>query len=199
MLFGPWGVNYHPHEMSYVNSNFMTGVDGTNAEEITRAEVELRASCFKMTKILREHVPGFERCYVSWTPSYLGVRLSRIVACEYELTHEDVLNARRFEDEVALYGYHDLAPAVQIKDGKYYGFPYRAFVPKTLKNLLVAGRMITGQFKAHMSTRNTAGCMVQGHAVGTAAALAALEGVGVREVEIGTLRDTLRKQGAYLE
>lgn len=197
-MFGPWGVNFHPHEISYVNSNMMVGVDGTNAEEVTQAEIVLRDRCVQLTKLLRKYIPGCEHAYISWTPSYLGIRASRIIECEYDLTHEDILEARRFPDEVALYGYHDYAPHLTIRDGLYYGFPYRAFIPKKIDNLLVAGRMITSDFSAHMSTRNTAGCMVQGHAVGTAAALAALEGVHPRDLDIQLLRRTLLEQGAFL-
>ena len=39
-----------------------------------------------------------------------------------------------------------------IKDGKYYGIPYRALLPKKVEGLLVAGRMITSEWDAHMST-----------------------------------------------
>lgn len=198
-MFGPWGVNYHEREWGYCNCNMMTAVDGTNAEEITRAEIELRERVVTFTEELREKVPGFERCYISWTPSFLGVRASRIVVCEYELTDEDIVNARHFEDDVAMYGYHDYAPAVKIKDGGWFGFPYRAFVPVKVDNLLCAGRNITIQHVAHMSTRNTAGCMVQGHAVGTAAALAAKSGVRVRNLDVKLLQKVLREQGAFLE
>lgn len=198
-MFGPWGVNIHEHEWGYCNCNMMMGVDGTNAEEITRAEIELRAKVVDFTEQLKQNVPGFEKCYISWTPSFLGVRASRIVVCEYELTSDDITNGQRFDDEVALYGYHDYAPAVKVKDGKWFGFPYRAFIPVKVDNLLCAGRNITIEHVAHMSTRNTAGCMVQGHAVGTAAALAALENVRVRDLDIHLLQDTLREQGAFLD
>lgn len=198
-MFGPWGVNYHEREWGYCNCNMMMAVDGTNAEEITRAEIELRARVVSFTEELRERVPGFEHCYISWTPSFLGVRASRIVICEYALTEDDIINARHFEDDVAMYGYHDYAPAVKIKDGGWFGFPYRAFLPVKVDNLLCAGRNITIEHVAHMSTRNTAGCMVQGHAVGTAAALAALNQVRARDLDVKLLQNVLREQGAFIE
>lgn len=197
-LFGPWGVNYHEKEWGYVNSNLMMGIDSLNAEDLTRAEVDLRACCVRMTKLLQENIPGFEHCYISWTPSFLGVRVSRIVDCEYILSEEDIAEGHRFDDEVALYGYHDYAPRIQIRNGGFYGFPYRSFIPKGMNNLLVAGRLITKDHNAHMSSRNTGGCMVQGHAVGTAAALAAAEDGNVRHVDVEKLKETLRLQGAFL-
>lgn len=197
--FGPWGVHFHENEWGYCNCNFMVAVDGTNAEEITRADVELRKFIVDFTEKLKKNVPGFEKAYISWTPSFLGVRASRIVVCEYELTDDDITNGRRFPDEVALYGYHDYAPARKVKDGKWFGFPYRAFVPVKVDNLLCAGRNITVDHNAHMSTRNTGGCMVQGHAVGTAAALAARTQVRVRNLDVELLRRTLKEQGAFLD
>ena len=86
---------------------------------------------------------------------------------------------------------------MMIKDGKYYGIPYRCLVPKTVDGLLVAGRMITSDWDAHMSTRNTVSCMVQGQAAGTAAAIAAADGVTVRTVDVPKLQKTLREQGVF--
>ena len=85
-----------------------------------------------------------------------------------------------------------------IKDGGYYGLPYRALLPVKVDGLLVAGRLITSEWDAHMSTRNTASCMAQGQAVGTAAALCAREGVVPRQLDTELLRTELRKQGVFL-
>jgi hypothetical protein len=86
-----------------------------------------------------------------------------------------------------------------IKDGGAYGIPYRALLPKGVENLLVAGRMITADFEAHMSTRNVVSCMAQGQAAGTAAALSALSGVAPRKLDVKKLQDTLVRDGVYLE
>jgi hypothetical protein len=49
-----------------------------------------------------------------------------------------------------------------------------------------------------MSTRNTASCMAQGQAVGTAAALAAKASVSPRKLDTALLRDVLKKQNVFL-
>ena len=127
------------------------------------------------------------------------MRRTRVVECEIDLSIEDVEEARRFEDEVALYGFHDMAPRRVIKDGGHYGIPYRALLPKGVDNLLVAGKLITTDWTAHMSTRNTVSCMAQGQAVGTAAALCARQQVTPRQLDVELLRATLRKDGAFLD
>lgn len=98
-----------------------------------------------------------------------------------------------------LYGFHDCAPRIMIKDGKYYGIPYRALLPKKVEGLLVAGRMITSEWDAHMSTRNTVSCMAQGQAVGTAAALCAKQGCLPRQLDVDKLREVLKEQNVFLD
>ena len=111
---------------------------------------------------------------------------------------EEIVNCARFDDEVMLYGFHDCAPRIMIKDGGYYGLPYRALLPVKVDGLLVAGRLITSEWDAHMSTRNTASCMAQGQAVGTAAALCAKTGVVPRKLDTQLLRTELKNQGVFL-
>ena len=98
-----------------------------------------------------------------------------------------------------LYGFHDCAPGITIREGKWYGFPYRALIPKGTEGLLVAGRCVTSTWEAHMSTRNTVSCMAQGQAAGTAAALCAQEGIGLRNLDVHRLRRTLKAQGVVLD
>ncbi|MCJ7750863.1 MAG: FAD-dependent oxidoreductase, partial [Armatimonadetes bacterium] len=86
-----------------------------------------------------------------------------------------------------------------VKDAGAYDIPYRALVPRTLDNVLIAGRMMSVDFVAHNSTRNTACCLVSGQAAGTAAAMAADAGTAQRAVDVGALQERLREGGALLE
>ena len=97
------------------------------------------------------------------------------------------------------YGFHDSAPRFQVKGGGSYGVPYRALRVTGISNLLACGMMITSDQDAHMSTRNTVCCMGQGQGAGTAAALCADKGLGIRELEYSALRKVLLKDGVYLE
>ena len=72
-------------------------------------------------------------------------------------------------------------------------------LPVQVDGLLVAGRCVTREWEAHMSTRNTVSCMAQGQAAGTAAALAAKAGVTPRQVDVQALRSTLKEQGVFLD
>ena len=110
-----------------------------------------------------------------------------------------MLEGRHFDDDVMVYGFHDSAPRLQIKNGGTYGIPYKALRVARTDNLLVAGMMITSEHDAHMSTRNTVCCMGQGQATGTAAALCAAKNCGTRDLRYRDLRTALVKGGVYFE
>lgn len=198
-MWGPLGFSLYEGNYTYINSANLKSVDATNTEELSKAEMKLRCQVMTLSRMLREHIPGFEKAYVSWTPVGIGVRLTRVIVCEHDMTLDEIVNGTRFPDEVMLYGFHDCAPRIMIKEGKYYGIPYGALLPKKVEGLLVAGRMITSEWDAHMSTRNTVSCMAQGQAVGTAAALCAKEGCLPRELDTDRLREVLKEQNVFLD
>jgi len=197
-IWGPLGVSLHENNYNYINGTSLSNVDATDTETLSKAEIGLRKQVMTLSKMLREHVPGFEKAYLSWTPVCVGVRYTRVIDCEHDMTLDEIVNCRRFDDEVMLYGFHDSAPRIMIKNGGWYGIPYRAFIPKGVDGLLVAGRLITSVWEAHMSTRNTVSCMAQGQAVGTAAALAARSGINPRQLDTASLREVLKKQDVFL-
>ena len=198
-MWGPLGFSLYEGNYGYINAANLRAVDATNTEELSNAEIKLRRQIMTLSRMLREHVPGFEKAYVSWTPVGVGVRLTRVIECEHDMSLDEIVNGKRFPDEVMLYGFHDCAPRIMIKDGKYYGIPYRALLPKKVEGLLVAGRMITSEWDAHMSTRNTVSCMAQGQAVGTAAALCAKQGCLPRQLDVDKLREVLKEQNVFLD
>lgn len=197
-LWGPLTVSRHENDFSYINCTNIKPLDALNVEAATEAEVALREQVMTMAGLLKRNIPGFENAYLSWTPTHFGVRRTRIVRCEYDLSIDEILNGQRFDDEIALYGFHDCAPRLMIKNGGAYGIPYRALLPQKTENLLVAGRMISSNWEAHMSTRNTVSCMAQGQAVGTAAALCCKSHNRPRTLDVRLLRQTLKKDGVYL-
>jgi hypothetical protein len=134
------------------------------------------------------------------------VRESRRVIGDYQLTRSDVLDARRFGDEVALCGapIEDHGPGggtewQYVAGGAVYGIPYRALLPRGLDGLVVAGRCFSSTHDAHASARSMATCMAMGQAAGTAAALAATGNCLPRDVPVDALRRRLRDNGAILD
>jgi hypothetical protein len=81
-----------------------------------------------------------------------------------------------------------------------YAIPLRAMIPKGLKNLLVAGKPISGDQVALSSYRMTPTVCAMGQAAGTAAALAVAAGVNdIRNLDIAALRAQLIAAGMQLD
>ncbi len=189
----------HDNYLMYIKCNYRIPGSTVNRDDVAKAEIEIRKRMGKSAQLLRKYVPGFEKAFIARTSPSLCIRRGRLITCDYDITHEDVIEGRHFNDDVFVYGFHDSAPRLQIKDGGTYGIPYRALCVHGIENLYAAGMMITADQRAHMSTRNTVSCMGQGQATGTAAALCAKRNLGTRELRYNTLRDTLVKGGVYFE
>ena len=174
------------------------GVDGTDAEALTRAEVELRRDCFRALHFLRENMPGWEKARIKETLPQIGVRQSRRIHGEYTLTDADLRASRHFQDGVGrlgayLDGYKPYDPA-----GLDYDIPYRCLVPRDVDGLLVAGRCVSCDYAACNTLRLIVPCFVTGQAAGAAAALAVERGVAPRDLSITDLRNALTRQGVHL-
>jgi hypothetical protein len=189
----------HDNYWMFIKLNFKMPASPTDRDEVAKAELELRKRQYRAVQLFREYIPGCEKAFIARTSPKLCIRRGRLIECDYDLTHEDVIEGRHFDDDVASYGFHDSAPRLQIADGGTYGIPYKALKVAGIENLLAAGMMITSDHRAHMSTRNTVSCMAQGQATGTAAALCAMKKCGTRDLDYPTLRDALVKGGVYLE
>jgi len=189
----------HDNYLMFIKCNFKMSVSPTDRDAVARTELEIRKRMAKAVELFRRYVPGCEKAFMARTSPKLCIRRGRLIKCDYDITHEDVIEGRHFDDEVMVYGFHDSAPRLQIKDGGTYGFPYKAQRVAGIENLLAAGMLITSNHDAHMSTRNTVCCMGQGQGAGTAAALCAARNCGTRDLPYGTLRDALNKTGVYFD
>ena len=184
-----------------VHMTRIPGVDATDPVALTRAELEGRRQVREYHRFLRDCVPGFEKSVVVGTSPSIGIRESRRVIGDYQLTREDVLGARRFDDEIALCGapIEDHGPGGEtdwqyVPGGAAYGIPYRCLLARGIEGLLVAGRCFSATHDAHASARSMATCMAMGQAAGTAAAM----GGRPRAVDIAALRERLVAGGALL-
>ena len=164
----------------------------------------LRDIQFVMNELLEaeklyQTLPGYEEARVTLTWPQLGVRLSRRIEGLYRLRDEDLSSSRQFADGIARLGVYfpDWGPNYKIK-GLRYDVPYRCLVPKEVEQLLIAGRCISSEQQPYESHRAMIPIMAIGEAAGTAAALAAREGVQPRELNVALLQQTLIAQGAEL-
>jgi glycine/D-amino acid oxidase-like deaminating enzyme len=181
-------------------------VDATDPEQLTQAEIEGRRQVQEYHRFLRDRVPGFEQSVLVATSAAIGVRESRRVIGDYRLTSDDVLDQRRFDDEIALCGapIEDHLSATDtrwtyVPQGGVYGIPYRCLLPAGVDGMLVAGRCFSSTHDAHASARSMATCMAMGQAAGTAAAMASAGHISPRSLAGAELRGRLAGDGALFE
>jgi len=189
----------HDDYFMFIKLNFGMPVSPTDRDAVTKAEIELRRRQERAVALFRRFVPGCEKAFIARTSPSLCIRRGRLITCDYDITLEDVLEGRHFDDDVMAYGFHDMAPRLQVKNGGTYGIPYKALRVAGVDNLLAAGMLITSDRNAHMSTRNTVCCMGQGQAAGTAAALCAKKACGSRELPYVELREALEAGGVHFD
>ncbi len=189
----------HDDYFMFIKLNFKMKVSPTNRDGAAEAELELRRRQAAAIELFRYYVPGCEKAFIARSSPVINPRRGRLITCDYDITREDVLEGRHFEDDVFTYGFHDMAPRFQIKDGGTYGIPYRALCVAGIDNLFATGMMITADHNAHMSTRNTVSCMGMGQAAGTAAALSAAKRCDIRALPYAALRQALEEDDVYFE
>lgn len=186
------------------NMTNCTDIDGTSAEDLTKAELVCRSQMPAILAYLREFVPGFEHCYLISAGSMMGVRETRHFHGAYTLNENDILTARVFEDWVvrgAFFNFdvHNLTGSGLDKTGvqhkwsqpKGYTIPYGCLLPDGVEGLLLAGRNISGTHLAHSNYRVMPICVGVGEAAGIAAALAVQNGWDVRNVPVEMIQEKL--------
>lgn len=191
-----------------VNMTNFIGIDGTNADDLTKAEYECRKQMDPIVAFLRDSVPGYEQCTIISTASLLGVRETRHFIGEYTLHEDDILASRLFDDWVVLrakfnFDIHNIDGPGLDKNGAQkhfpkvagYSIPYRSLLPKTLDGLILAGRCISGTHKAHSNYRVMPICAAMGEAAGIAASIAARESITPRKVAAKKIQDVLIARG----
>ena len=189
----------HDNYLMFIKVNYKMTVSPTNRDQVALAELFIRQNQYKTLELFKKYLPGCENAFIARTSPSLNIRRGRTITCDYDITSEDVLEGRHFDDDIMAYSFHDESPRFQVKNGGTYGVPYKALLVKDIDNLFAAGMMITTDRHAHMSTRNTICCMGQGQAAGTAAALCVAKNYGTRELPYSELRNVLTKNNVYLE
>ena len=193
------------HEGSvFCNSVHLRNVDGTDPVAVGSATQEGRRRCHQLAQFLRSDVPGFESAYLTMLSPTVGVRETRKLQGVYRLKGEDLANATKFDDGIVacdnpiddvMRAEGEMTHNAALGKGDYYTIPFRSLVPKKIKNLLFAGRILCADPVAFSSVRGMPQCMAMGQSTGTAAAIALRKGMAVQNVPIAELVKTLSAQG----
>jgi len=190
-----------------INATQVNNVDGTNADDLTRAEIEGRNQANQVVAFLKKHAPGYENSYISNMPAVVGIRETRRILGTVYLTKEDLINGRKWPDAVVQSAkfsmdIHNPAGSGQAEGQtigsqgrsvkvKPYDIPYGCLVPRRIDGLLTAGRCISGSHEALASYRVQCIAMATGAAAGAAAAIAAKKNILLRNVDSAEIQKIL--------
>lgn len=183
-------------DVTQLNAVHVSGIDCTNVEDLTRAEIAGREGVINAIRALKKYVPGFEKAQLRNFGMTLGTRESRQIEGHYRMTGHDVMNQARFEDSIGIYPeFIDGNGILWLPTtGRYFQIPYRAILPRKIDNLLIAGRCISGDIMAHSSFRNMSCCVVTGQGAGVAAAVSVKADVPTSRVDMRKVQAALEKQ-----
>lgn len=196
-IAGTWGAAHDTGELTYMNLVHLGGFDGTDPDDLTRAEIEGRRQAMYAIDALRRYTPGCSQARLRNFGMTLGVRDTRKISSVYDLTEADVRGEGRFDDSIGIFpefidGYGIL---ILPTTGRYFQLPYRNLLPKVVGNLLVCGRSTGGDRVAHAASRNMACCAVLGQAAGIAAVQSLRDGCAPDEVRVERVQHELDRQG----
>lgn len=203
--FQAFGIPGRPDGMNFNCPELTTKENVVDAKFMTQKQLEGKKAIMRLHKFLRDYIPGFENAYITSIAQLVGFRESRRIEAEYMLTIEDVLTYRKFPDGIAashypidVHGVDDVSLGLKYQhdvpaDEQYWEVPFRVMIPKTLDNVLTAGRCAGMDFRAQSAARIQPTCRSMGEAAGIAAAMAVKnEAVRFNEIDGTAVRREIR-------
>lgn len=181
--------------------------DATDTESLTAAEIRARRRMMEVLDYFqREEKKPWLLDHCS---ARIGIREGRRTVGEYVLMLDDLRAGRKFDDAIArgvfyLDGHRPdddkrtyiLPP--EERQVPPYQIPYRSLLPRSAKNLQVAGRCLSAGQLALSSARVMTTCAMMGQAAGIAAALAATHGASLQNLDFTDVRTMVEERGAKL-
>jgi hypothetical protein len=196
-----------------VNNSRVYGVDGTNAWDIARADLQARRQNRQLFTLIKNNIPGFENAFVLDSSANVGVRETRRVRGPHVLTQDELQAQRIYADGVVKIWRHMAAGRDWHKaDGgegsptdavyrtittnlTWFEIPWGIFTPNGVEGMTVAGRVLSVTHDADMWTRGQYCCLVTGQIAGAASALAASQQISPSALDVRELQRALIAQG----
>ena len=211
-LPGMWKVGGN---IGFRNAGHLFDTNALRCKDLTQAMTLGRKLVSEYTTFYQTYMPGCENIELVTTAALLGVRESRRIVGEYELTIDDYMARRQFPDQIGVFNkfvdihVHNTSKEeyerflaekdrLRLGEGEVFGIPYGILVPRGWDNLWVAGRCNSSDVYVHGSIRVQPACAMMGEAVGVAAVQSIHTGQPACDLDTHALVQALRAQGAYL-
>lgn len=200
----------------YLNAGHIFNMNPLKIRELSDEIMKGRRVVREIERFLKKYSKHCENMELVTTGALMGLRESRRIVGEYELTFDDYQARRQFPDQIGVFNkcvdihpydcsreeYDRFLDRVtstgRLKIGEYFGIPYGTLVPKGWSTLWVAGRCTSTDVMVHGSIRVQPACAMMGQAAGTAVAQSLKTGQPANDLDTRQLVATLRDQGAFL-
>lgn len=210
------GMFHIGEKIGYLNGGHLFGKDALICRGRSEGMALGRKLVQEYLEFYKKYVPGCEEMELVTTAALMGVRETRRIVGEYELTFDDYLARRQFSDQIGVFNKsvdihvrdtseeeyqrfrQEYEGTGRLGEGECFGIPYRILVPKGWHNLWVAGRCNSSDIKVHGSIRVMPAAGMMGQAAGTAAVQALRTGQSAFGIDPATLVESLREQGALI-
>ncbi len=172
-------------------------MDGSDAADMTAAEIEARRAVEEHVKRLKQDFPDVS---LVETATIIGVRETRRIVGLYTITEDDALTGRPQPDSIAVSsnpvpGYYGKR---RFFDHLGFEIPYRSLVTADLDNVILSGRCISASQPAFQSARSMAPNMAISQASGTAAAMCVSVECLPADLDIAALQKQLESDDAVV-
>lgn len=112
----------HDNYLMFIKVNYKMDKSPTNRDEVAKAELLIRQNQYKTLELFRKYLPGCEKAFIARTSPSLNIRRGRTITCDYDITSEDVLVGRHFDDDIMAYGFHDEVRGCRLKMAEHTGY-----------------------------------------------------------------------------
>lgn len=167
------------------------GYDGLDVRDLTEVELRSRDKMVELLAWYRKHAPGFENAWIALSAPQIGIRQTRRLVGQAQMTRDDWRSGVIHADEVGI------SPSLAPKFDSV-SVPFRSLLPQKTDRLIVAGRHLSADASSQSFMREIPQCWLTGHAAGAAAALAVDKSIPVGALPIVDIQRALRGQGATL-
>lgn len=167
------------------------GYSGLDVQDLTEVELRSRDKMVELLDWYRKNAPGFENAWIALSAPQIGIRQTRRLVGQTQLTREDWRAGIVHEDEIGI------SPSLAPKFDNV-SVPYGSLLPRNTQRLVVAGRHLSADASSQSFMREIPQCWLTGHAAGAAAAMAVDRSVPLAALPVADLQAALRSQGALL-
>jgi hypothetical protein len=210
------GMSQVGKTLGYLNGGHLFGKDALTCKGRSEGMTLGRQLVQEYVEFYRKYVDGCEDIELVTTAALMGVRETRRIVGEYELTFDDYIARRQFRDQVGVFNkfvdihvrdcsdreyerfLKEISEVGRLGEGECFGLPYGIIVPRGWHNLWVAGRCNSSDIRVHGSIRVMPAAAMMGQAAGTAAIQSMETKRPAFSIDTEQLVETLREQGAYL-